>query len=178
MSGLGVERSWVLGARRPGDQGPEAASRPASMRISAASGQADAKWMRIDDGQCGDEALAAVGADHLDRLSGEPAAVQVGEEAFSRRGALAGRQAEVDDLLLAVRSDAERHQDRAPERAGAGLAGEHHAVEHEHGVDVLQRPAVEGGDGGIQGLGDAAHRGRADAPAEDRHERSGHPAGA
>ena len=58
------------------------------------------------------------------------------EEPFPRRGALAGRQAEVDDLLLAVGVDAQRHQDGTPQRAGAGLAGQHHAVEHERLVAV------------------------------------------
>ena len=47
MSGFGVERARVRGARRPGDQGPEAARRPASRRNRAASGQAEAKWMRM-----------------------------------------------------------------------------------------------------------------------------------
>ena len=47
VSGFGVERARVLGARRPGGQGPAAARRPASMRNRAASGQAEAKWMRI-----------------------------------------------------------------------------------------------------------------------------------
>ena len=48
--GVGVRRLngiWVGGARCPGGQGPEAARRPASMRNRAASGQAEAKWMRI-----------------------------------------------------------------------------------------------------------------------------------
>ena len=47
VSGFGVERARVLGARRPGGQGPEAARRPASRRNRAASGQAEAKWMRM-----------------------------------------------------------------------------------------------------------------------------------
>ena len=47
VSGFGVERARVRGARRPGDQGPEAARRPASRRNRAASGQAEAKWMRM-----------------------------------------------------------------------------------------------------------------------------------
>ena len=41
LNGLG------LGARCPGGQGPEAARRPASRRNRAASGPAEAKWMRM-----------------------------------------------------------------------------------------------------------------------------------
>ena len=47
VSGFGVERARVRGARRPGDQGPAAARRPTSRRNRAASGQAEAKWMRM-----------------------------------------------------------------------------------------------------------------------------------
>ena len=72
----------------------------------------------IDRGQGGDQALAAVGTDHLDPVSGEPTTVEIGEELLPRGGALAGGEAEVDDLLLAVGADAERHQDRALQRAG------------------------------------------------------------
>ncbi len=119
----------------------------------------------IDGGQGGEEALAAVGTDHLEALSGEPAAVQVGEEPFPRRGALAGRQAEVDDLLLAVGADAQRHQDGTPQRAGAGLAGQHHAVEHQRLVAGAKRASVEGRHRRVQGPGDAAHgRGRDRTP--------------
>ena len=82
----------------------------------------------VDGGQCGQEALAAVGADYLDPLAGEAAAIEIDEEALSLGGAFAPRQAEVDDLFPAVGPDAKRHQDRPSEGAGAGLAGEHHAV--------------------------------------------------
>ncbi len=38
------------------------------------------------------------------------------------------------------------HQHGAAQRPHAGLARQHHAVEHQHRVEVLQGPAVEGGD--------------------------------
>ena len=121
---------------------------------------------RIDHGQGGQQALATVGADHLERLSSQGAAVQIGEEEFPLGGAFAGCQAIVDDLLPAIGPEAEGHQDRPLERTGAGLAGQHHAVEHERLVAVLQGPAVEGRDRSIQGLGDPAHGGGADRSAE------------
>ena len=93
-------------------------------------------------------------------------------------GALGHRQAVIDDLLLAVGPEPEGHQHRAADGAGAGLARKHHAIEHQDRVDVLERPAVEGGDRRIQGLGDLAHRGRADPPAEDRQQGDGDLAGA
>ena len=71
-----------------------------------------------------------------------------------------------------------RYQHRALDGAGAGLAAQYHAVEHECRVDVVQGPAVEGLDGGIEGLGDLAHGAGADPPAEDRRQRDGHLAGA
>ena len=115
----------------------------------------------IDDGQGGEQALAAIDADRLQALASEAAAVQAGQEALPLGGALAGGEAEVDDLLPAVGPDAERHQDRPPERAGAGLAGEHHAVEHQRLVGVLQRAAVEGRDRRVERPGDPADgRGR------------------
>ena len=47
-SGFGVEGTRVRGGtRRPDGQGPEAARRPTSWRNRAASGQAEAKWMRM-----------------------------------------------------------------------------------------------------------------------------------
>lgn len=46
-AGVGIEGSWAGGARRPVGQGPDAARRPASIRNSAVSGQAAAKWMRM-----------------------------------------------------------------------------------------------------------------------------------
>ena len=131
----------------------------------------------VDDRQGCDQALAAVGADHLETLSAEASAPEIGEEALPFDGTLAGSQAEVDDLLLAVVPDAERHQHRAPERAGPGPAGQHHAVEHQRLVDVLQRPAVEGRHRRIQGLGDAADgRGR-DRAAQQRQQNLAHLAG-
>ena len=92
--------------------------------------------------------------------------MQRGEEALPLGGALAGGEWDVDDLLLAVVADAERHQDRPPERAGAGLAGQDHAVGHQRLAGVLQRPAVEGVDRQIEGPGDPAHRRRRDRTPE------------
>ena len=62
-----------------------------------------------------------------------------------------------DDPSRLVSGNAERHQDRAPERAGAGLARQHHAVEHRRLVVTGERAGMEGGDRLIQGLGDPAH---------------------
>ena len=81
-------------------------------------------------------------------------------------GALAAGELEVDDLLAAVVADAERHQHRPFEGAGAGLAGQHHAVEHQRLVGVLQRPAMERRDRLVQGFGDPAHGGGRDRPSE------------
>ena len=132
---------------------------------------------RIDGRQGSDEAPATVGTDHLQAVAGEPAAVEVGKEALPRGGALAGREVEVDDLLLAVRPDTQRHQDGAFQRAGAGPARQHHAVEHERLVAVGKRARMEGGDGFIQGLGNAAHgRGR-DLAAEPGQQDLAHLAG-
>ena len=105
---------------------------------------------RIDGRQGSNEAPATVGTDHLQAVAGELAAVEVGKEALPRGGALAGREVEVDDLLLAVRPDTQRHQDGAFQRAGAGF---------------------------IQGLGNAAHgRGR-DLAAEQGQQDLAHLAG-
>ena len=57
-------------------------------------------------------------------------------------GPLAGQPD--DDLLLAIVPDAKRHQDRAPERTGPSLAGQHHAIEHERLVEVGERASMEG----------------------------------
>ena len=84
--------------------------------------------IRKGGGESGDETTAAIDADHLDAFTGQAAAIKVGEEAFPFGGAFALGQAEVDDLLLAVGPQAERHQHRPPEGARPGLAGEHHAV--------------------------------------------------
>ena len=67
--------------------------------------------------------------------------------------------------------DAQGHQDGAAQGAGAGPAGQHHAIEHQHLVVVGERPAMEGGDGGIERLGHLAHRRSAHRPAEQRQQR-------
>ena len=87
-----------------------------------------------------------------------PAAIEIGEELLPFGGAFARRQAEIDDLLLAVVAQPQGHENRPAQRAGAGLAGEHDAVEHQSLVAVLQRPPMERGHRGIQRLGDLAHR--------------------
>lgn len=130
-----------------------------------------------DRGEGRQQAGAAIDADHVEPLAGEPAAVEVGEERLPFGGAFARRQAEVDDLLLAVGAQPQGHQHRPLERAGAGLAGKHHAIEHQRFVAVLQRPAMEGGHGGIERLGDLAHRRRADLAAEQGQQRLAHLAG-
>jgi hypothetical protein len=96
---------------------------------------------------------------------------QVAEKAFPFGGTLAGCQAEVDDLLFAVRPEPEGDQHRPPDGTGAGLAREHDAVEHQHAVVVLERARMKGSHHRIELLGDQAHRGRADRPPEDRQQR-------
>jgi hypothetical protein len=71
-------------------------------------------------------------------------------------GALAPRQAEVDDLFLAVGPQAEGHQNGTLERPGAGLAGKHDAVEHQCLVAVFERTPVEGRNRLIERLGHLA----------------------
>ncbi len=121
----------------------------------------------VDHRQGGKQAGPAVDADHLDARAFQPAAVEIAEKELPLCGALAGRQAVVDDLLLAVRAQAQRHQHRPAQRAHAGLAAQDHAIEHQDPILVLQGPAMERGDRGVEGLGDLAHRGGADPPAED-----------
>ena len=133
---------------------------------------------RIDGRQGGAEALAAVGADHLQALAAEAATVEAGQEALPFGGALAACQMEVDDLLLAVGADAERHQHRPFESAGAGLAGQHHAVEHERLVGRGERACMEGGAGGVQGLGNPADGSGRDAAPEQGEQDLAHLAGA
>jgi hypothetical protein len=55
-------------------------------------------------GQGGEQAGAAVDAQHLQALADEAAAHEVAQELFPLRGALGAGQAEVDDLLPAVRA--------------------------------------------------------------------------
>ena len=50
---------------------------------------------------------------------------------------------------------AQRHQRGARERADAGLALEHRAVQDQHAVLILDRPAVEGGHGSVELLATA-----------------------
>ena len=113
----------------------------------------------------------SVDADHVEAFSGEPAAEEVSEEAFPFGGALAAGPAKVDDLLLAVWPDAERHQNRALQRAGASFAGKHYAVEHQRGVLVAERPAMEGGDRLVEGLGHLADGRSADLLAKHGKQR-------
>jgi len=58
--------------------------------------------------------------------------------------------------------------------AGAGLAGEHDAVEHELAIGPFERTGMEAGDRRVEHLGDLAHRRGADALAEDRQQRLAH----
>jgi hypothetical protein len=62
----------------------------------------------------------AIDADHVEALAGQPAAVEVGEEAFPRGAAFAVGQTEVDDLLLAVRPQPQGDRARAAECVGPG----------------------------------------------------------
>ena len=85
----------------------------------------------IDHRQGGQEARAAVDADHLEPRAFETAAEEIGQEQLPLSRALGHRQAVIDDLLFAIGPQAQGHQDGAAERAHAGLAGQHHAVEHQ-----------------------------------------------
>src|ERR1019366_2472591 len=77
---------------------------------------------RQDRGQGGQEAGPAVDADHVEALAGKAAAEQIGGESPPFGGAFAHRQAEVDDLLLAVGPQPKRNKHRPAECAGTGLA--------------------------------------------------------
>ena len=66
-----------------------------------------------------------------------PAAIEIGEELLPFGGAFARRQAEIDDLLLAVVAQPQGHENRPTQCASAGLAGEHDAVEHQSLVAVV-----------------------------------------
>ena len=90
------------------------------------------------------QALAAIDADHLQAVSGQPAAMEAIEEALPFGDALGAGETDVDGLLPAVGAQAQGLQDRALEGAGAGLAAEHHAVEHQGLVVVGQGPGMEG----------------------------------
>jgi hypothetical protein len=98
-----------------------------------------------DDRQGSQQAAATIDADHVEALAGEPVTVKIGEKLLPFGSEFARRQAEVDDLLFAIRAQAQSNENRATERSGAGLAGKHHAIKHEHLVAVLQRSATEGG---------------------------------
>lgn len=67
--------------------------------------------------------------------------------------------------------EAERHQHWPADGAGAGPAGEHDPVEHQHAIALPQRPGMEGGNHRIELLGHRADRGRTDRPAEHRQQR-------
>src|ERR1700732_460194 len=77
------------------------------MRPAALDGNA-----RQDRGQGGQEAGPAIDADHIETLAGKAAAEQIGEEALPFGRALARRQTKVDDLLPAVRAQAEGDENR------------------------------------------------------------------
>ena len=125
-----------------------------------------------DGGKHSQQAGTAVDADDVETtLAGEPALEEVGEETLPFDGALARCQAEVDHLFLAVGTDAEGDQNRSPDGAGAGLAGEHDAVEHQGRILVLERPPVEGGDRLIEGLGHRADGRGADLASEQGKQR-------
>ena len=107
---------------------------------------------------------------HLQALAGQAAADQIAQEQLPLGGALGAGQAEVDDLLLAVGAQAERDQHGPRQRAGAGLAPEHHAIQEQHPVLILQRPAMERGHRGIELLGHGAHGRRAERPTKRRQQ--------
>jgi hypothetical protein len=61
----------------------------------------------------------------VEPFAGEPAAVKIGEKLLPFGSAFTRRQAEVDDFLLAIRTQSQSNENRPAQRAGAGLAGEH-----------------------------------------------------
>ena len=130
-----------------------------------------------DDRQGSQQAAATIDADHVEALAGEPVTVKIGEELLPFGGAFARRQAEVFYLIFAIGAQAQTNENGATERSGAGLAGKHHAIKHEHLVAVLQRSATEGGHCDIERLGDLAHRLGADRSAKDRQQRFAYFAG-
>ncbi len=71
----------------------------------------------------------------------------------------------------------ERHQHRPPQGSHAGLALQHHAVQHQHRIAVRERPGMKRGHRGIQCLGHPAHGAGTDRLAQHRQQRLGHLAG-
>ena len=137
------------------------------LRILCAKAALDGDLV-VDHGQGGDEALGAVDADHVEAFADKAALVEVVEEALPFGGAFALRQAKVDHLLLAVPPEAQSHQHRAAQRSGAGLVGQHDAVEHQRLVAPADRAGVEGRHRLIEALSHPTHRARADRAAEKR----------
>ena len=68
----------------------------------------------------------------------------------------------------------QRNQHRPPQCAGAGLARQHHAVEHQRLVTVRQRPTMERRHRGVERLGDLAHRCGAHRSPEQGEQRLAH----
>ena len=91
----------------------------------------------VDRRQGSQQPRAAVDADHVEAFAGKAAPVEVGEETLPFASAFAARQPIVDHLLLPVMPHAQSHQNRAAQRPGPGLAGEHDAVEHQRLVAPL-----------------------------------------
>ena len=121
----------------------------------------------VNDGQSHKHALAAA-ADHFRGVAGRPAAVQAGEEALPLDCALDSWQLVVDDLLLAVRAQAEDYQYRALD--GTDPVAKHDTAEHQGLVAVGQRTPMERRDRFAQGFGDPAHGGGRDrAPERGQH---------
>lgn len=83
--------------------------------------------------------MTAIQTDHLATVAGGTTAVEVGEESLPLGGAVADDETELDDLLLAVRPNAEHHQDREAERVRNGLAREHDPTDGERLVAYYQR---------------------------------------
>jgi hypothetical protein len=69
---------------------------------------------RIDDGERRQQPGTAIDADHLEGGADQAAAEQIGEKAFPFGGAFTGRQAKIDDLLLAVGPQTKGDQNRPP----------------------------------------------------------------
>jgi hypothetical protein len=75
----------------------------------------------IDRGQGRQQAGTAIHADHIKCLAGQTATKQIAQEALPFGCALRARQAEVDNLFLAVGPQPQRHQNWLPQRTAPVL---------------------------------------------------------
>ena len=125
--------------------------------------------------QGGEQAGAAIDADHLELVSDQTAADQVAKKALPFGSTFADCQTKIDDLLLTVGAQAKDDQHRPPDSASPGAPGQYHAVQHQHPVVALERAGMKSANDRIELLGDQAYGGRADRAPEDRQQRFADP---